>query len=127
IYAEITFLSENSLLFSVFLLNFLLTVPFIGAFIRLTHSMSSSHADELSKINKQLKQLLLSQANFANALHDISTRTTLLESKSPQQSPHHTIPRLIKFDLPTFEFHVKAKWHYLLFLLHKGNILYYYK
>ncbi|XP_014496781.1 uncharacterized protein LOC106758364 [Vigna radiata var. radiata] len=61
----------------------------------------SSH-DELTKINIKLEQLLLSQANLSNTLHDIANRTTILENQSPLPHSSSSTTRPLKFDLPTF-------------------------
>ncbi|BAT78412.1 hypothetical protein VIGAN_02108600, partial [Vigna angularis var. angularis] len=64
----------------------------------------ASHSDAISQLDKKLEQILLSQANFSNTLHDIDARTSLLESKissSPSHSPSLP-PRPLKFDLPSF-------------------------
>ncbi|WVZ03735.1 hypothetical protein V8G54_024541 [Vigna mungo] len=64
----------------------------------------ASYSDVISHLDKKLEQILLSQANFSNTLHDIDARTSLLESKissSPSPSPSSSLCPL-KFDLPSF-------------------------
>ncbi|WVZ16433.1 hypothetical protein V8G54_009415 [Vigna mungo] len=76
----------------------------MGAFIDLLSSMADkSSSSDTTNINKLLEQILLAQANFANTLHDISGRTSALESHSSSNPPHHPSTRPIKFDLPTFD------------------------
>jgi len=65
-------------------------------------------SDVFSSLDKKLEQILLSQPNFSNTLHDIATRTSLLESKLetklfvPPLTPTYTSARPLKFDLPSF-------------------------
>ncbi|XP_020229578.1 uncharacterized protein LOC109810500 [Cajanus cajan] len=78
-------------------------MPQAVAFAKL-HDDKSHPSDAISKLDKKIEQILLAQANFSNTLHDIASRTSLLESKpsSPPPFANHTSPRPIKFDLPSF-------------------------
>ncbi|WVZ05235.1 hypothetical protein V8G54_018581 [Vigna mungo] len=72
----------------------------------------TSYSDAISHLDKKLEQILLSQANFSNTLHDIDARTSLLESKitsSPSPS-HSSSPRPLKFDLPSFNAEDALGW-----------------
>jgi len=71
---------------------------------------SSSHSEEFAKLHKQLEQIILSQANFANTLHDISECTSLLETKSSPPPSQPISSRPLKSDLPTFDGNDALGW-----------------
>ncbi|WVZ24535.1 hypothetical protein V8G54_003079 [Vigna mungo] len=64
---------------------------------------NKSSSSDTTNISKLLEQILFAQANFANTLHNISSRTSALESHSSSNPPPHPSTRPIKFNLPTFD------------------------